>query len=82
MGNLWMLCEEIIRDAHEHHYPRKVAADRHLGDAIHPDAGLLIHNSSEEAQCFFDSICRKLHRFLSEPVPGSYPRIHGRGQSF
>jgi len=82
MDNLWMLGGEILRDVHEDHSLRRVGANRLLGDVIHPDARLLVHNGSEEAQCFFDSTCRKLHRFLSEPVPASYPRIHGRGQSF
>jgi len=77
-----MPAREIIRNAHEDQSLRKVAADRPMDDVIHPDGGLLIRNGSEEAQCLFDSTCRKPHRFLSQPVPASDPRIPGRGQYF
>ena len=44
---------------------------------IHDDGGPLIHNGSEEEQRSFDSTCRKLHRFLTQPSaePASYPQI-------
>ena len=67
VDNLWMLGGEIIRDLNEDPSLRKVAADRILSDVIHDDGGPLIHNGSEEAQRSFDSTCRKLHRFLSQP---------------
>jgi hypothetical protein len=68
VDNLWMLGGEIIRDLHYTPSLRKVAADRLLSDVIHADGGPLIHNGSEEAQRSFDSTCRKLHRFLSQPL--------------
>ena len=67
VDNLWMLGGEIIRDLNQDPSRRKVAADRLLNDVIHADGGPLLHNGSEEAQRSFDSTCRKLHRFLSQP---------------
>jgi hypothetical protein len=67
VDNLWMLGGEIIRDLNQDPSRRKVAADRLLNDVIHADGGPPIHNGSEEAQRSFDSTCRKLHRFLSQP---------------
>jgi hypothetical protein len=67
VDNLWMLGGEIIRDLHEDPALRKVATDRVLRNAIHEDGGPLLHNGSEEEQRSFDSTCRKLHRFLSQP---------------
>jgi hypothetical protein len=67
VDNLWMLGGEIIRDLNQDPSLRKVAADRLLSDVIHADGGPLIHNGSEEEQRSFDSTCRKLHRFLSQP---------------
>ena len=67
VDNLWMLGGEIIRDLNYDPYLRKMAADRLLRNVIHEDGGPLIHNGSEEEQRSFDSTCRKLHRFLSQP---------------
>ena len=67
VDNLWMLGGEIIRDLNYAPSLRKVAADRLLRDVVHADGGPLIHNGSEEEQRSFDSTCRKLHRFLSQP---------------
>jgi hypothetical protein len=67
VDNLWILGGEIIRDLNQDPSLRKVAADHLLSDVIHADGGPLIHNGSEEAQRSFDSTCRKLHRFLSQP---------------
>ena len=67
VDNLWMLGGEIIRDLNQDPSLRKVAAYHLLSDVIHADGGPLIHNGSEEAQRSFDSTCRKLHRFLSQP---------------
>ena len=67
VDNLWMLGGEIIRDLNYDPSLRKVAADRLLRNVIHEDGGPLIHNGSEEEQRSFDSTCRKLHRFLSQP---------------
>jgi hypothetical protein len=67
VDNLWMLGGEIIRDLNDDPSLRRVAADRLLKDVIHTDGGPLVHNGSEEAQHSFDSTCRRLHRFLSQP---------------
>src|ERR1039458_9207737 len=67
VDNLWLLGGEIIRDLHEDPSLRKVATDRLLSQVIYEDGGPLLHNGSEEEQRSFDSTCRKLHRFLSQP---------------
>ena len=67
VDNLWLLGGEIIRDLNDDPALRKVTADRLLRDAVHTDGGPLIHNGEEETQRSFDSTCRKLHRFLSQP---------------
>ena len=67
VDNLWILGGEIIRDLNDDPALRKVTADRLLRDVVHADGGPLIYNGSEEAQRSFDSTCRKLHRFLSQP---------------
>ena len=67
MDNLWTLGGEIIRDLNEDPSLRKVTANRLLSDVIDADGGPLIPNGSEQAQHSFDSTCRKLHRFLSQP---------------
>jgi len=67
VDNLWLLGGEIIRDLHEDPSLRKVAAERLLRKAIHEDGGPLVHSGSEEEQRSFDSTCRRLHRFLSQP---------------
>ena len=45
----------------------KIGVERLLRDLIHEDGGPLIHNGEEETQRSFDSTCRKLHRFLTQP---------------
>jgi len=65
--NLWLLGGEIIRDLNYDPSLRKMAADRLFRNVIHEEGGPLIHNGSEEEQRSFDSTCRKLHRFLSQP---------------
>lgn len=67
VNNLWTLGGEIIRDLNNDPALRKVAAERLVRDVVHTDGGPLIYNGSEEAQRSFDSTCRKLHRFLSQP---------------
>ena len=67
VDNLWMLGGEIIRDLHYDPSLRKMAAGRLLRNVIHEDGGPLVHNGSEEEQHSFDSTCRKLHRFLTQP---------------
>jgi hypothetical protein len=67
MDNLWLLGGEIIRDLNYDPSLRKMAPDRLLRSVIHEDGGPLVHNGSDEEQRSFDSTCRKLHRFLSQP---------------
>lgn len=67
VDNLWSLGGEIIRDLHYDPSMRKVTADRLLRKAVHEYGGPAVHNASEEAQRSFDSTCRKLHRFLTQP---------------
>lgn len=69
VDNLWLLGGEIIRDLNEDPSLRKFAAEPLLRKVIHEDGGPLILNGSEEEQRSFDSTCRKLHRFLSQPRP-------------
>ena len=69
VGNLWMPGGEIIRDLNDDPSLRRIAADRLLRDAVYTDGGPLLHNGSEEEQRSFDSTCRKLHRFLTQPQP-------------
>ena len=69
IDNLWVLGGEIIRDLNETPSLRKVPVERLLLDAIHEEGGPLIHNChSEEQQRSFDSTCRKLRRFLTQPA--------------
>ena len=67
VDNLRMLGGEIIRDLNYTSSLRKAGADRLPGNVSHADGGPLIHNGSEEEQRSFDSTCRKLHGFLSQP---------------
>ena len=69
VDNLWMLGGEIIRDLHYIPSLRKAPVDRLLRDAVHEYGGPAVHNGSEEEQRSFDSTCRKLHRFLTQPRP-------------
>ena len=67
VANLWLLGGEIIRDLNDDPSLRTVPADRQLRTVLHPDGGPLIHNGLEDEQRSFDSTCRKLHRFLTQP---------------
>lgn len=67
VDNLWLLGGEIIRDLHEDPALRKLPASRLLSDRIYDDGGPLVHHGSEEEQRSFDSTCRKLYRFLTNP---------------
>ena len=69
IDNLWALGGEIIRDLNETPSLRKVPVERLLFDALNEEGGPLIHNChSEEQQRSFDSTCRKLRRFLTQPA--------------
>ncbi len=67
VDNLWLLGGELIRDLHEDPPLRKLSAARLLSAKIHEDGGPLIHHGSEEEQISFDSTCRKLHHFFTNP---------------
>ncbi len=67
VDNVWRLGGEVIRDLHDDPSLRKVAAHRLLRTVVHQDGGPLLYNGSEDEQRSFDSTCRKLHRFLSQP---------------
>lgn len=67
VDNLWLLGGEIIGDLNHTASLRKIDVERVLRERIHVDGGPLIHNGSEEEQRSFDSTCRKLHRFLTQP---------------
>jgi hypothetical protein len=64
--NLWLLGGEIIRDLNDDPSLRKVAAQQLVRNVV-GDGDPLIYNGSKEAPYSFDSTCRKLHRFLSQP---------------
>jgi hypothetical protein len=66
--NLWVLGGEIIRDLNDDPSLRRQSVEKILRDAIDDEYGPLIHGgSSEQQQNSFDSTCRKLHPFLSQP---------------
>ena len=68
VDNLWVLGGEIIRDLHEDPSLRRKNVEKILRELIDDEYGPLIHGgSSEQQQNSFDSTCRKLHRFLSQP---------------
>ena len=67
VDNMWLLGGEIIRDVNEEPRLRKRSAEQLVRNVIHDDGGPLIHNGDEETQRSFDSTCRKLHRFLTQP---------------
>jgi hypothetical protein len=67
VDNLWLLGGEIIRDLNHTPSLRKIDVERILKAQVHVDGGPLIRNGSEEEQRSFDSTCRRLHRFLTQP---------------
>ena len=68
INNLWLLGGEVIRDLNEDGKLRKIPIDLLLLEILDVDGGPLIHNGSEEEQRSFDSTCRKLYRFLADPL--------------
>jgi hypothetical protein len=68
INNLWLLGGEVIRDLNEDSKLRKIPMELLLLEVLDVDGGPLIHNGSEEEQCSFDSTCRKLYRFLADPL--------------
>src|SRR5258708_13185382 len=69
VDNLWILGGEIIRDLNYTPSLRKIAAQRLLREAVHPDAGPLIHNRSEDYPPSLHPTRRKPHPFLTPPHP-------------
>jgi hypothetical protein len=68
VDNLWVLGGEIIRDLHQDPSLRRKNVEEVLRELIDDEYGPLIHGgTSEQQQNSFDSTCRKLHRFLSQP---------------
>jgi hypothetical protein len=67
VDNLWLLGGEIIRRLNYDPSLRQVAGQRLVRDAVGADGGPLLYSGSEQEQLSFDSTCRKLHRFLSQP---------------
>ena len=68
VDNLWVLGGEIIRDLHEDPSLRRQNVEKILRETIDDEYGPLLHGgSSEQQQNYFDSTCRKLHQFLSQP---------------
>ena len=68
VDNIWTLGGEIIRDLNETPSRRKKNVEQILADVIDNEGGPLLYgNESEEQQRSFDSTCRKLYRFLTQP---------------
>jgi hypothetical protein len=68
INNLWLLGGEVIRDLNEDGKLRKIPIDQLLLQTLDEDGEPLIYNGSEEEQRSFDSTCRKLYRFLADPL--------------
>jgi hypothetical protein len=66
VDNMWALGGEFIRDLHSDTSLRKKPVEQILLQMIEYDGPLLYHGG-EDQQRSFDSTCRKLRRFLSEP---------------
>jgi hypothetical protein len=70
VDNVWALGGEIIRDLNEAPFLRRKSIEQILADRIDEEGGPLLYGmDSKEQQRDFDSTCRKLHRFLSQPTP-------------
>jgi hypothetical protein len=67
VDNLWALGGEFIRDLHNDPALRKRPVEQTLLRMIEYGGPLLYHGG-EDQQRSFDSTCRKLRRFLTEPV--------------
>jgi hypothetical protein len=66
VDNMWALGGEFIRDLHSDTSLRKKPVEQILLQMIEYEGPLLYHGG-EDQQRSFDSTCRKLRRFLSEP---------------
>ena len=67
VDNVWALGGEFIRDLHNDPSLRKKPVAQVLRRMIEY-GGPLLHHGGEDQQRSFDSTCRKLRRFLTEPA--------------
>jgi hypothetical protein len=69
VDNVWALGGEIIRHLHENPSLRRKGVEQILAGRIDEEGGPLIYavESEEDQQRSFDSTCKKLYRFLSQP---------------
>jgi hypothetical protein len=67
VDNTWALGGEFIRDLHDDSSLRKKPVERVLLQMI-DYGGPLLYHGGEDQQRSFDSTCRKLRRFLTEPA--------------
>ena len=66
--NIWVLGGEVIRRLQMDSRLRRRPVEQVVLDLIGEDGGpLLSHHESEAEQRSFDSTCRKLSRFLTQP---------------
>lgn len=70
VDNLWVLGGEIIRHLHENPSLRRKSIEQILAGRIDDEGGPLVYamESEEQQQHSFDSTCKKLYRFLSQPT--------------
>jgi hypothetical protein len=68
IDNLWVLGGELVRDMNETPKLRKLLAKELLLKVLDEEGGPLIHHGSEAEQRSFDSTCRKLFHFLTDPL--------------
>lgn len=67
VDNLWALGGEFIRELHNDRALRKRPVAQTLLGMIE-NGGPLLYHGGEDQQRSFDSTCRKLRRFLTEPA--------------
>jgi hypothetical protein len=67
--NIWVLGGEVIRRLQMDSRLRRTPIEQVVLDLIGEDGGpLLSHRQSEAEQRSFDTTCRKLFRFLTQPA--------------
>jgi hypothetical protein len=67
IGNLWVLGGELVSDMNDTPKLRKLPGKELLLKVLNEDDGPLIYDGSEAEQRSFDSTCRKLFHFLTDP---------------
>src|SRR2546425_10867229 len=70
VDNIWALGGEFIRDLNENPSLRRKNIEQILVDRIDEEGGPLLYamESEEDQQRSFDSTCKKLYRFLNQPL--------------